>query len=128
MVRLGSVRTVACRSNFWPTKNRATMGSAWPELNSSLGGVKRDTVGAALAGTVSTMVAARVSQDAQVKVLWYGMDTLLSKFTVNTCPWRAGAARSHRSAHRHQAPTWARNRASITTDGRASGPLVAKGR
>src|SRR5262249_56010270 len=61
MVVSRSVLTVACRSNFWPTKNRAIMGAAWPELNSSLGGVKRDTVGAASAVAASTAATVTVS-------------------------------------------------------------------
>ena len=50
MVLLGSSgRNVACMSKRWPGKKRAMMGAACWLLNSSLGGVKRLTVGAAVA-------------------------------------------------------------------------------
>ena len=48
-----SGRSVACRSKRWPGRKRAMTGAALPDAKSSLGGVRRLTLGAAAAAPAS---------------------------------------------------------------------------
>lgn len=68
-----SGRSVACKSKRWPGKNRAMMGAAWLLVNSSLGGVSRDTAGAASAAPVAITVSMAVVSLLNKKVARLGM-------------------------------------------------------
>ena len=62
MVALASGLKVAARSNRWPAKKRAMIGGvASPKVNKALGGVSRETLGAAVAIPVVNKTVERAS-------------------------------------------------------------------